>query len=262
MRRSATRGPRTPAAAAANARPPGPRAADRARAPPGSLALLHSPSDREVDFDLWYAARMSSQPGHREFMKRKSKAAIKQHWTEAGRWSEFVDAREYLKGEGRPPEEAWFEADRLLQEGWSPEPTDTASSSQPPQSGDSSPSGGVSLPASTAGRDSFKAETASIAETVRWVASFLMVNDASPEDAPSAEAWAMLQWARRNNANEAAFWGQIWRQLMPTKQALEAETRFNDDGRPILDLISRIQSATEQDDQSLRINTEGSDGES
>ena len=261
MRRGAARGPRTPDAAAADARPPA-RPADPARAPPGSLAVLHSPSDRVVDFDLWYAARMSSQPGHREFMKRKSKAAIKQHWTDAGRWSEFVDAREYLKGEGHPPEEAWFEADRLLQEGWSPEPTDTASSSQPPQSGDSSPSGGVSLPASTAGRDSFKAETASIAETVRWVASFLMVNDASPEDAPSAEAWAMLQWARRNNANEAAFWGQIWRQLMPTKQALEAETRFNDDGRPILDLISRIQSATGQDDQSLRINTEGSDGES
>ena len=216
---------------------------------------------------MWYADGMSSQPGPREFMKRKTKIQIRQHWTEAGRWSDFVELRESLKEQGHPPEEAWNEADRLMTEGFSPS-ADESSSSQPPQSGDSSPSGGVSVTEANPGslslgsKAEFKAETASIAETVRWVASFLMINDARPEDAPSAEAWAMLQWARRNNANEAAFWGQIWRQLMPTKQALEAETRFNDDGRPILDLISRIQSATNQDDQSLRINTEGSELES
>lgn len=191
---------------------------------------------------------MSNQPGHREFMKRKTKTAIKQHWTESGRWQDFVACREDLKGRGNlTPEEAWFEADRLLHEGWSPQDEDSSSSSAP-QSGDVVSGGSSSDETVVADKGSFKAETASIAETVRWVASFLMVSDAVPEDAPSAEAWAMLQWARRNNANEAAFWGQIWRQLMPTKQALEAETRFSDDGKPILELIDRIKTTMSTDE--------------
>ena len=35
---------------------------------------------------------------------------------------------------------------------------------------------------------------------------------------------------------------------MPTKAALEAETRFSDDGQPIMDLISRIQMAAKTDE--------------
>ena len=187
---------------------------------------------------------MADQPGHREFMKRKTKTAIKEHWADAGRWQDFVAVREDLKERGYAPEEAWAEADRILSEGGGPpEPDDTGSfsSSAAPQSSETD-SGGLSSGYASASQ--FKAETASTADTVRWVASFLMVSDAAPEDAPSAEAWAMLQWARRNNANEASFWSQMWKQLMPTKQALEAETRFSDDGRPIMDLISRIQDAT------------------
>ncbi len=175
-------------------------------------------------------------------MKRKTKTAIKEHWTGVGRWQDFIAVREDLKERGYAAEEAWNEADRLLSEGGGPpedNPEKPFSSSAAPQSSETD-SGGLSSGYAEASQ--FKAETASTADTVRWVASFLMVSDAAPEDAPSAEAWAMLQWARRNNANEASFWSQMWKQLMPTKQALEAETRFSDDGRPIMDLIHRIQN--------------------
>jgi len=221
---------------------------------------MHSPSHRVGVLTCGTLTGMGDQPGHREFMKRKTKAAIKQHWTESGRWQDFVAIREHLKGEGYAPEEAWYEADKRLELGWEPPSSDSSSTPAPRTSPEDS--GGLSSAVEAVSeRASFKAETASIAETVRWVASFLMVSDASPEDAPSAEAWAMLQWARRNNANEAAFWGQIWRQLMPTKQALEAETRFNDDGKPILELISRIKSTVEPDEQPVHDSTEGADGE-
>tara|TARA_R110000796_G_scaffold54061_1_gene126579 strand:- start:8360 stop:8905 length:546 start_codon:yes stop_codon:yes gene_type:complete len=180
-------------------------------------------------------------------MKRKTKSGIKEHWTGLGRWQHFVRIREHLKGEGWAAEEAWNEADRLMLEGYEPpsdaDPEEILPSTTPRSSPESS--GGLS--SGFAERDEFKAETASTADTVRWVASYLMVSDAEPKDAPSAESWAMLQWARRNNANEASFWSQMWRQLMPTKAALEAETRFSDDGKPIMDLIHRIQISGQTD---------------
>jgi hypothetical protein len=189
-----------------------------------------------------------SQPGRHEFMKRKSKAAIKEHWTGVGRWQDFVALREDLKGRGYAAEEAWSEADRLMSEGYEPPPDGPSEEILPSSAPQTSSESSGGLSSGFAELSEFKAETASTADTVRWVASFLMVADAEPKDAPSAEAWAMLQWARRNNANEASFWSQMWRQLMPTKAALEAETRFSDDGQPIMDLISRIQLAAKTDE--------------
>ena len=178
-------------------------------------------------------------PEH-EVNRRRAKSEIKRHWMNAGLWSDFVDLRESMKGAGLTPDEAWQEADRRLQAGGH---TETIPSSEQESSEEAAPA-----PVELRGQvdsEAFSRETVSTAETVRWVASYLMVGDAVPEDAPSSEAWGMLQWAKRNNTNEASFWSLIWRQLMPTKQSLEAETRFSDDGKPILELIDRITRISE-----------------
>jgi len=189
-------------------------------------------------------ACMSGIPEH-EMSKRRAKSEIKRYWLEMGRWSEFIELRESLKGAGMAAELAWGEADTRMRSG---ESAPVASSDQAPAA-PAAPVEPVELRGQAAATV-FSKESVSTAETVRWVASYLMVGDAQPEDAPSSEAWGMLQWAKRNNTNEASFWSQIWRQLMPTKQSLEAETRFSDDGKPILDLIQRIQRISESGNES------------
>lgn len=176
---------------------------------------------------------------------RCSKTDMKDEWLAAGRWQEFIDVREELKGGGLTPSEAWRAADAHLRA------NPVGSAELPSAPGEASkPSAPSPELAGKADAISFDRESVGAAETVRWVASYLMVGDAAPEEAPSSEAWGMLQWARRNNANEASFWSQIWRQLMPTKASLESETRFTDDGKPILELIARISGISEDSDVS------------
>jgi len=189
---------------------------------------------------------MTNRVPEHEANRRRAKKAIKDHWLEAGRWKEFIEVRESLKGAGLAPDEAWQEADRRLVEGYELPSTPAAQEDSTISDGVAKVVENIELKGQVSA-EAFAKESVSTADTVRWVASYLMVADAEPGDAPSSEAWGMLQWAKRNNTNEASFWSTIWRQLMPTKQSLEAETRFSDDGKPILDLISRIKQVTETD---------------
>ena len=86
----------------------------------------------------------------------------------------------------------------------------------------------------------FEETGASTPECVAWVAKHMMVKDVEPSRAPSSEAWSMLCWARRNNQNEAQFWGQIYTKLLPSRSQLDAEQRFKDDGRKVLSVIERL----------------------
>ena len=88
----------------------------------------------------------------------------------------------------------------------------------------------------------FSTASASTPECVAWVAKHMMLKDVRPEQAPSSEAWSMLCWARRNNQNEAQFWGQIYTKLLPSRSQLDAEQKFKDDGRRVLGLIEKMRS--------------------
>ncbi len=55
----------------------------------------------------------------------------------------------------------------------------------------------------------------------------------------------MLCWARRNNQNEAQFWGQIYTKLLPSKAQLETEQRYRDDGRKVLEVIDKLRNEPE-----------------
>lgn len=92
----------------------------------------------------------------------------------------------------------------------------------------------------------FASGNASTPECVSWVAKNMMIRNVSPTDAPSSEAWSMLCWAKRNNQNEAQFWGQIYTKLLPSRNQLDADERFKDDGRKVLGIIERLKGESNE----------------
>ena len=118
--------------------------------------------------------------------------------------------------------------------------------------------------ADTVGRvkaEVFEGKACSITRTVEWVAKMLMVEDPEAGEAPSMEAWSMLCWARRSNANEAQFWGQIWSKMMPSKQQLEAAERLSDDGSQVFAVIERVRIASESSRSGMKgLEEVGEDG--
>jgi len=149
------------------------------------------------------------------------KRALRQELVRAGVWTRFCAMRNELESGGMKPNEAYAAAaskllDREVQE------KEEASLDGVVESG------------------VFTETGASTPECVSWVAKHMMVKDVLPEQAPSSEAWSMLCWARRNNQNEAQFWGQIYTKLLPSKSQLEAEQRYKDDGRKVLSVIERL----------------------
>lgn len=97
--------------------------------------------------------------------------------------------------------------------------------------------------------NTFSGKSCGTPRTVEWVAANIRVKDASAADAPSSEAWSMLCWVKATPQAEAQFWAQIYTKLMPTRQQLDQESKLKDDGRDVLDLISRIQKSKEESER-------------
>ena len=71
---------------------------------------------------------------------------------------------------------------------------------------------------------------------IDWVAAHMEDREASRENAPSAAAWGMFVWAKESDANRTKFYTDLLPKVLPTKQQIEREARFHDDGR-ILKLV-------------------------
>jgi len=173
------------------------------------------------------------------YEQRVAKAKLRDWLTENGQWSRFVEIREMMKKQGVEPSEAWGAAAAALEAELS---TEGDRSSEEPVERSAAPvipvrplSGDISE--DKVGKDVFLGKGCSTPATVEWVAANVMVDDVVAEDAPSPEAWGMLCWARRSNTNEAQFWGQIYTKLLPSRTSLEADARYRDDGRNVLNLI-------------------------
>jgi hypothetical protein len=191
-----------------------------------------------------------------QIAQRKNKFARKAELVERGLWQVFVDRREALKGMGVSAPEAW---DRAYEEAMNgvvasqgdgggsggDGVVDVGAAPVGVESGGVGKSGAPDFSLGRVKREVFGERTCAITRTVEWVAKQLMVEDPSAEDAPSMEAWSMLCWARRSNANEAQFWGQIWSKMMPSKQQLEAAERLSDDGSQVFAVIERVRLASE-----------------
>ncbi len=149
------------------------------------------------------------------------KRAIRTELVKLGSWTKFCAKRNLYESEGLKADEAYIKAaSELLKR-------------------DVSPSKGPDLEGIVEGVV-FAETGASTPECVSWVAKQIMVKDVEPHQAPSSEAWSMLCWARRNNQNEAQFWGQIYTKLLPSRSQLDAEQRYKDDGRKVLSIIERL----------------------
>jgi len=175
------------------------------------------------------------------------KVQIKKWAEESGLWKQFVDIRERLKKDGMPPGEAWVEAARELDpEMWGKSEVSEISVDPPvakedlPHGRSEEVKGERVVSGGGATKAVFAGKKVATVKVVEWVASNMQVEDVSPSDAPSSEAWGMLVWARRSPLNESQFWGSIYAKLLPSRSAIEAEQRYSDDGVRIEDAAERL----------------------
>ena len=193
------------------------------------------------------------------YEQRVAKAQLRDHLTEQGLWKRFVEIRESMKAEGVEPSEAWREAAVALESEMGDGSRKTGEERvEAPASPVRVLSGDISEDRVEKGM--FIGKGCSTPETVEWVAANVMVGDVEASDAPSPEAWGMLCWARRSNTNEAQFWGQIYTKLLPSRTSLEAEARYRDDGRSILNLIEVMNAELAAEDDGGRESDQDGDG--
>ena len=151
------------------------------------------------------------------------KRAIRTELVKLGAWTKFCAKRNLYESEGMKANEAYEKAASEL------------------LGRDIGPKGEPDLDGVVESHE-FQETGASTPECVAWVAKHIMVKDVQPSQAPSSEAWSMLCWARRNNQNEAQFWGQIYTKLLPSRSQLDAEQRYKDGGRKVLSVIARLKN--------------------
>lgn len=84
----------------------------------------------------------------------------------------------------------------------------------------------------------------SIREVAEWVFDNIDMKDVQASDAPSAGAWSLLRWVQKNKAsNQSEFYRTFSAKLLPSRQQLEVEGRFVDDGRKLDGYIERCIAA-------------------
>jgi hypothetical protein len=154
-----------------------------------------------------------------------NKRDLRRELVEKGVWTRFCAKRNQYESEGMKPDEAYAQAaSELLGRDVAEKKAEAESLTGVVESATFA-DGGASTP-----------------ECVAWVAKHMMIKDVQPSAAPSSEAWSMLCWARRNNQNEAQFWGQIYTKLLPSRSQLDAEQRFRDDGRKVLGILEKLKN--------------------
>lgn len=174
------------------------------------------------------------------------KVRIRKWAEDAGRWPEFIALREKWKACGKSPQEAWILAaqdmDPCL---WGSDMSDLANdlphvrSSVPAKKKEERKDDSAAV-VSGASKSVFGGKKVATVKVVEWVASNMQVEDVSPADAPSSEAWGMLVWARRSPMNESQFWGTIYAKLLPSRSQMESEQRYADDGVRVEETAERL----------------------
>jgi hypothetical protein len=70
---------------------------------------------------------------------------------------------------------------------------------------------------------------------------------------PSKGAVGLLKWVQTSPSNSATFYSQIWSKLMPTRQQLDAEARFSDDGKEELEILARLEASLEPEETPVQM---------
>lgn len=184
-------------------------------------------------------------------MIQETKSGLRARLEAEGRWGQFVRRREEFKRlDGLAPAEAWARAAAEFAPIGAmdaPIPTSPLPALPPTRPAPATPPAVPAPPTALDERATLsglavaaKARKAPESEWVRWVArNFLMpVGELDPEEVPDPGAPGMLLWARMDPER---FYTQVWPRLMPTKQQLDAEARFADDGRSIQSLLAQFE---------------------
>jgi len=171
-------------------------------------------------------------------------------WAElVQRWPEFVEVREKWKSAGHTPQDAWLlAAQEMDPKVWGPLPSAAVKNLPHVRSDQGEDEKQVKeevkddsvAVVSGASKSVFGGKKVATVKVVEWVASNMQVEDVSPSDAPSSEAWGMLVWARRSPMNESQFWGTIYAKLLPSRSQMEAEQRYADDGVRVEETAARL----------------------
>lgn len=91
-------------------------------------------------------------------------------------------------------------------------------------------------------------EDVSVVSAIQWVARNLEVRNPKPEDAPSAEAWGMLQSYGGSRTRKHEFWDKVFTKLIPSRAQLETtqEVTVDDAGmQSVLDRLLEIKREAE-----------------
>lgn len=188
------------------------------------------------------------------------KAQIRSWAESSGLWAKFVDTREKLKRSGVSPNEAWIAAAQQIDpEKWGqtgyagpgkappkedlPRVRSEEVEDKVPDSGTAEvvdAGGSVSAVVDGATKAVFGGKKVATVKVVEWVASNMQVEDVSPADAPSSEAWGMLVWARRSPVNESQFWGSIYAKLLPSRSQIDGDQKYAEDGGKVEEMAERL----------------------
>lgn len=98
-------------------------------------------------------------------------------------------------------------------------------------------------------------------EAIKWVSENISRRALIESDAPSAIAWNMHQWAKRDNRNEAVFFKDLFTRMLPTKAQMEQMERFKDDGRALQVLDDAIAEFEAEEAARAKRSQGGTDGE-
>ncbi len=87
-------------------------------------------------------------------------------------------------------------------------------------------------------------------DAIRWVCENmqtpLRVLHRKRAEIPNRTAVNWLKWVRSSPANESKFWESTAPKLLPDKRTLEAEARFQDDGREVLEAIEKVRASRQE----------------
>lgn len=90
-----------------------------------------------------------------------------------------------------------------------------------------------------AGRFKGRAKVSEV-DVLRWCFENVDAVDVTPESAPSAGAWSLLQRLRKDPEMLDTFYKTVWTKLLPSKAQLEGEKRLSDDGREQIELCDKL----------------------
>jgi hypothetical protein len=155
---------------------------------------------------------------------------------QTGKWSAFVTYRNELRIVGDDPETALIRAvDKFL----GPEAAKTAVDSTGLPAPSKRKKGDIDYEPALL-RD-FAGKEAKEVDIIRWVARSMDVLDITPEQAPDAAAWSLLQQCRSDPSFRTDFWKSMYTKIIPNRNLLDDEKGDSDvDGTPEAEMIDKL----------------------